>query len=88
MSNVNDIIIRRMVVACLNASGQPEMFAVKVSCTKAQLDDCRHYQTAREAASDRRFEPCLEIDQDDYAGKQLAALFDWDSVETVSPYED
>lgn len=79
----------RCAVACINASGEPDLHFVKVKCTGAQLEEGLHYDAAKSNAEDEGYEkPMIAYDEMDYAGKHLCGpvsdiLEDWSVTETV-----
>jgi hypothetical protein len=69
--------IQKMVVAAVNASGEPDLFFCKISCTPEEVDDGKHYDMAKQLAIEEGYEPKLAYDTQDMAGKAMYdALFD------------
>ena len=83
--NKNNVI--RCIVTCTNANGEPDLFFVKVQCTKKDIEHGQHYDAAREAACQAGYEAnigSLVYDEDNAAGKTLASLFYWSNANTVT----
>jgi hypothetical protein len=67
----------KMVVAAINANGEPDFFFCKVRCNAEQYDDGEHYVRAERAATDEGYEPRLSFDENDAAGKAVIRHFAW-----------
>lgn len=74
----------RCVVAGVNASGEPDLYFVKVRCTEDEYDNGDHYERAREAADDDGYETYLTYDEHDAGGRAMVSLcHDWDTAPVV-----
>lgn len=75
----------KCMVAGTNASGEPDLTFVIIECTERQYLGGEHYDQAKEYAEDEGYEkPFVAFDENDYAGKALAQLFEWDTTDTIS----
>ena len=74
----------KCVVACHNASGEPDFYFVKVECSQVQYDNGEHYELATYVARQQGYEaPMVVYDEKD--GPQfLFEHFIWESANTVS----
>jgi hypothetical protein len=71
----------KVVVACYNASGEPDFFFCKVNCLPADYDEGVHYEIAKQAAKDNGYErPNVAYDESDSPAKELFKMFEWDSA--------
>lgn len=77
-----------MIVKCIVAGhggDGPDLFFVKVDCTKEQYADGDHYGIAQNAAEENGYEgPFVVFDEDDGAGKHLLPLFQWETADIWS----
>ena len=73
----------KLIVAALNANGEPDFFYCKVSCTDEQYDNGDHYVLAESLAVKEGYEPRLSFDENDSAGKAILEHFVWESAQTV-----
>jgi hypothetical protein len=77
----------KCVVACHNASGEPDFYFCKVDCSKKQYDSGDHYTAAHGAALDNGYEfPMVAFDEWD-APSWLFEHFLWESA-TIIPAEN
>lgn len=77
-------IIVRMMVACHNPNGEPDLFFCKVRCTQDERDAGVCYQVAKSAAdADGYGEPFLAFDETDHAGAALLNHFEWETASIV-----
>jgi hypothetical protein len=76
---MNTISIK-VIVAGYNASGDPDFFFCKVSCTQQQYNEGEHYDIANQAAEDEGYEPAIAFDENDTAGKAIMDKFVWESA--------
>lgn len=73
----------KCVVACHNASGEPDLFFVKVECSEVDYDHGDHYEKAESAAYDEGYSgPMVVFDEND-GPSGLFALFTWESASIV-----
>lgn len=73
----------KCVVACHNASGEPDLYFVKVSCSDAEYDCGEHYEKAEEAAHEEGYSgPMVVFDEND-GPNSLFDMFVWESASTV-----
>ena len=78
---IGDDHLVKVMVACSNASGEPDFYFVKVRCTQEQYDNGDHYDAAKDAASERDYEGAMvAFDENDSAGKAMLPLFVWESA--------
>ncbi len=52
---VNDRLVVKCIVACINAGGEPDFFFCLIDCTPAQYDEGYHYDAAKTAAKDHDY---------------------------------
>lgn len=74
----------RVIVAALNASGEPDLFFCKVRCTGEQYNNAEHYVLAERKAIDEGYEPRLAFDENDCAGKAILDKFNWNTASTYT----
>lgn len=73
----------KCVVACHNASGEPDLFFVKVSCSDDEYSIGDHYEKAEGAACEQGYSgPMVVFDEND-GPKALFKLFDWKTASVV-----
>lgn len=71
----------KVVVAAVNANGEPDFFFCKVNCLPADYNEGRHYELAKEAAKENGYEtPMVAFDELDPPGRDFFNLFQWDSA--------
>ena len=71
---------RKMMVAAVNANGEPDFYFCKVRCTFEEYNNGEHYVLAERKAIDEGYEPHLSFDEDDPAGKAILDKFVWESA--------
>lgn len=78
--------IHRMVLACTNASGEPDFAFVKVQCTDEQCDECDDSSRAIEWAEENDYEaPFVVFNcEEDSAGRSIVDCFTWETASLVS----
>ncbi len=69
-----------MIVACLNANGEPDFWFCIVRCTQEQYDNAEHYVLAENKSIQEGYEPRLSMDENDAAGKAILDKFVWESA--------
>lgn len=73
----------KCVIACHNASGEPDLFFCKVTCTKQEYGNGDHYERAENYAKDQGYSgPMVVFDEHD-GPKALFDLFVWESASTA-----
>lgn len=73
----------KCVVACHNASGEPDLFFCKVKCTEDQYEVGDHYERAEDYAKEQGYSgPMVVFDEND-GPNSLFDLFVWESATTV-----
>lgn len=72
----------KCVVACINASGEPDVFPLFVTCTREEMEDGKHYAAAEDEAAAHGYEPRLVFDEQDTGFKYFTDM-DWPNVETI-----
>ena len=76
-------MIIKCVIACSNASGEPDLYFVKVRCKESQYEEGDHYRKAEnQAIEDGYEEPFVSFDENDSAGRALCKLCEWSSIPT------
>lgn len=70
----------KMIVAAVNANGEPDFYFCKVRCNAEQYDNGDHYVLAERKAIDEGYEPKLSYDENDDAGKSILGHFVWASA--------
>ena len=81
--------LHHCVVAATNANGEPDLFFIKIGCSKADFENGHHYECAKEKARLSGFEePMIAYDETDKAGKALMRLFVWETATIVSLTEE
>lgn len=70
----------KLIVAASNASGEPDFYFCKVSCTGEQYENGEHYVLAESLAIKEGYEPKLSYDENDKAGKAILENFDWNKA--------
>lgn len=73
----------KMIVAAVNAGGEPDFFFCKVKCNGAEIDDGEHYEAARALAVSEGYEVRLVYDEMDSGGKAILDAFAWDTATVV-----
>lgn len=77
--------IRYCVVACRNASGEPDFFACAIRASLIAFEDGLHYDRAAQAAKDEGYEgPYVVFDEFDKPW--LMKQFNWNGV-SIFPVE-
>jgi len=57
----------RMIVACTNASGEPDFHVCDVAASEAQIEDGEHYDLAKESAEKARYEgPMVAFERQEF----------------------
>ena len=77
------MILRCMVAAVNEKSGEADFYFVKVNCTKQQYNLGEHYDAAERQAEKEGYEPKLTFDEFETAGKAMLDHFAWDSATMV-----
>ena len=73
----------KCVVACHNASGEPDLYFVRVSCSEGEYDNGEHYERAEDAAYEKGYSaPMVVFDENDGPGF-LFERFVWESASLV-----
>lgn len=68
----------KVIVLCMNSSGEPEFFPCTLSVTAAQRAHGEHYQLAIEQAEGQGYQlPMIAFDEHDPAARQLGELLAW-----------
>lgn len=76
-------MIVKCVVACYNASGEPDLFFCKVDLHSDRYDVGDHYEMAEDYAQEEGYSgPMVVFDEND-GPKALFDLFVWESATTV-----
>ena len=70
----------KVIVAALNANGEPDFFFCIIRCTLEEYENAEHYVLAERRAIDEGYEPRLSFDENDAAGKAILDHFVWDSA--------
>lgn len=74
----------KVVVACSNANGAPDLVPVNVTCTATQYQTGEHYDRAKAFAEEHGYEePMVAIDEND-PPKMLFELYVWPTIATVA----
>lgn len=73
----------KVMVAVVDANGEPDFFFCKVNCNESEINDGEHYEAARALATDEGHEVRLVYDQTDRGGKAIEHVFEWDSASVV-----
>lgn len=77
-------MIINCVVACFNASGEPDFYFCRVECEQDEYDVGKHYELAEEAAEGEGYSgPMVAFDEND-GPEWLFERFVWASADTVS----
>lgn len=78
----------KMIVACIDASGKPELHSCEVTVTKEEYDQGKHYDMAVENAEFNSYEgPMIAFDPVDLGkGKKLQDLSDWFVIDNRDIY--
>ena len=74
----------KLIVACLNANGEPDFYFCKVRCTGEQYNSAEHYVLAEDKAIEAGYEPRLAFDEKDAGGKAILKHFVWKSASTFT----
>lgn len=73
----------KCVVACYNASGEPDLYFVKVDCHPDDYENGGHYEMAEGAATEEGYSgPMVVFDEID-GPSGLFSLFTWESSRIV-----
>jgi len=76
-------MVVKCVIACHNASGEPDLAFVQIRCTQAQYDEGKHYEAAQNWACNDNYEsPFVVFDEND-APNGLLEMFVWASARIV-----
>lgn len=75
----------KCVVACHNASGEPDFYFCVVDCSAAERDDGVHYDVAEYAAGENGYEHAMVIFDEQDGPRWLFEHFVWESAETYHP---
>ena len=76
-------MIVKCVVACHNASGEPDLYFCKVNCSEADYEVGEHYEIAEGEATEQGYSgPMVVFDEND-GPKALFDLFVWESASIV-----
>jgi len=71
----------RMMVACHDSGGMPDLYFCKVRCSNEQYNDGEHYALASRKAEENCYEgPFVSFCEDDAAGKAMLDLFEWETA--------
>ena len=73
----------KCVVACHNASGEPDLYFVKVSCSKDEYGNGEHYEKAEASAYQNGYEGSMVVFDENDGPKALFELFKWESASLV-----
>lgn len=73
----------KVIVACENASGEPDFHYCTVVCTKEDYEQGFHYQVAEYQAKEEGYTPFLAYDENDDAGQLLLPLFKWSKASLI-----
>ena len=73
----------KVMVAVVDANGEPDFFFCKVNCSEAEINDGEHYEAARALAAKEGYEVRLVLDEMDRGGKAIEHVFEWDSATVV-----
>lgn len=73
----------KMIVAAVNAGGEPDFFFCKVNCNESEIDDGEHYEAARALADEEGFETRLVFDEMDSGGRAILDVFEWNSATVI-----
>ncbi len=72
----------KMIVACTNANGEPDLYFFRLKTTHDEVADGRHYDRAKIIAKEQDNEgPFVVWDEDD-APQAMLDLFEWKSAST------
>lgn len=81
-------MITKCVVACFNASGEPDFYFCKVECEQDKYNEGTHYELAEDAAEGEGYSgPMVSFDEND-GPDFLFEHFVWDSADTIVEDED
>lgn len=68
----------KVVVAAVNANGEPDLFFTEVNVTPEMLSNGDHYELAKDVAIDEGYEePMLAFDASDSAAHRLIKAVEW-----------
>lgn len=71
----------KMIVACTNASGEPDLFFFKLKTNDEYIESMLAVDRARQIAEDEGYEgPYVVYDETDRAGKAMLDKFVWESA--------
>lgn len=70
----------RMIVAAINANGEPDFYFCKVRCNPEQYANGDHYEFAEKMAVEEGYEPRLAYDEYDLGGKAILDHFVWNTA--------
>jgi hypothetical protein len=70
----------KMIVAAINAQGEPDFYFCKVRCNAEQYDNGDHYVLAENKSIAEGYEPKLSYDENDSAAKAILGHFVWKSA--------
>lgn len=73
----------RCVVACTNASGEPDFYFCKVRCSPEELDIGHHYDLAEERATQEGYGGSMTVFDENDGPAWLFDHFVWDSASVV-----
>lgn len=73
----------KMIVAAVNANGEPDFFFCKVCCNQEEYDNGEHYDAANALAEEEGYEPKLAYDQNDSGGHAIEHVFVWESATVI-----
>lgn len=73
----------KCVVACYNASGEPDLFFCKVRCTEEEYSYGDHYEKAEDYAVEQGYSGGMVVFDENDGPKALFDLFVWESATTV-----
>jgi len=73
----------KCVVACHNASGEPDLFFVKVACSQEEYDYGDHYEKAEDEATQQGYSGSMVVFDENDGPSGLFGLFVWDSAGVV-----
>jgi hypothetical protein len=74
----------RILVACIDASGVPDLYCCRVTCSEGDYTDGKHYTAAKNLADEDGYgSPMVAFDEFDACGKLIVDKFIWGISKTI-----
>jgi hypothetical protein len=73
----------RCVVACTNASGEPDFYFCKVRCSPEDIDNGHHYDLAEERATQEGYGGSMVVFDENDGSSFLFDHFSWESASVI-----